>query len=114
MAKPLGYGKIKLDILNLNGFGKEVKEYLKDFESAMNGEIFNGKIKWHESEQIKNLFSMASEQDDAVDSKLKYMQLKDFAENKTNKDSLERYIKFESINVVQATPLSDQQSISLY
>ena len=114
MAKPLGYGKIKLDILNLNGFGKEVKEYLKDFESAMNGEIFNGKIKWHESEQIKNLFSMASEQDDAVDSKLKYMQLKDFAKNKTNKDSLERYIKFESINVVQATPLSDQQSISLY
>lgn len=114
MAKPLGYGKIKLDILNLNGFGKEVKEYLKDFESTMNGEIFDGKIKWHESEQIKNLFSMASEQNDAVNSRLKYMELKDFATSKNNNDSLERYIKFENVNVVQATPLSDQQDILVY
>jgi len=116
MAKPLGYGKIKLSVLDLNGFSKEVKEYLKDFESAMNGEIFDGKIKWHESEQIKNLFSMASEQDNEGNSELVYMNLEDFAKSK-NSDRryyLDRYIKLTNINTMQAVPLSDQQSILSY
>lgn len=116
MAKPLGYGKIKLSVLDLNGFSKEVKEYLKDFESAMNCEIFDGKIKWHESEQIKNLFSMASEQGNEGNSELVYMNLEDFAKSK-NSDRryyLDRYIKLTNINTVQAVSLSDQQSISHY
>ena len=116
MAKPLGYGKIKLSVLDLNGFSKEVKEYLKDFESAMNGEIFDGNIKWHESEQIKNLFSMASKQDNEGNSELVYMNLEDFSKSKNNdrRYYLDRYIKLTNVNTVQAVPLSDQQSISLY
>lgn len=114
MAKPLGYGKIKLSILDLKGFDKDIKEYLRDFESAINSAIFNGKTKWHESEQIKNLFSMASEQNNTGDSELKYMELEDFAKSKTKNYNLEKYIQLTNINTIQATPLSDQQSISCY
>ena len=57
MAKPLGYGKIKLSVLDLNGFSKEVKEYLKDFESAMNGEIFDGKIMARKRADKKFIFN---------------------------------------------------------
>jgi len=116
MAKPFGYGKIKLSILKFEDFKKDIKAYLQDFESAINGSIFNGEVKWHESEQIKNLFSMSSEQNNKDSSELIYMKLEDFAKSK-NSDRryyLDRYIKLANINTVQAVPLSDQQSISSY
>ena len=116
MAKPLGYGKIKLSILNFEGFKKDIKGYLQDFESAINSSVFNGEVKWHEGEQIKNLFSMSSEQNNKDGSELIYMKLEDFAKSK-NSDRhyyLDRYIKLANINTVQAVPLSDQQSISSY
>ena len=116
MAKPLGYGKIKLSILNFEGFKNDIKGYLQDFESAINSSVFNGEVKWHESEQIKNLFSMSSEQNNKDGSELIYMKLEDFAKSK-NSDRryyLDRYIKLSNINTVQAVPLSNQQSISSY
>lgn len=114
MAKPLGYGKIKFSILNFEGFKKDTRGYLQDFESAINSEIFKGEIKWHESEQIKNLFSMSSEQNNTGDSELKYIKLEDFAKSKVGNDSLKRYIKLANINTIKATPLSDKQSLLCY
>ena len=59
---------------------------------------------------------MASEQDNEGNSELVYMNLEDFAKSKNNdrRYYLDRYIKLTNVNTVQAVPLSDQQSISLY
>jgi CRISPR-associated protein (TIGR03986 family) len=59
MAKSYGYGKVKLKVTSLNNLQYSQEEYLKAFESAMNSELFDNQIQWHQSEQIKNLFSMA-------------------------------------------------------
>ncbi|WP_170020709.1 TIGR03986 family CRISPR-associated RAMP protein [Campylobacter sp. RM16190] len=113
MAKPYGYGKIKLDIVG-HSLSNDIKHYLKSFESAMNSEIFNGEIKWHESMRIKNLFSMASEQNNNSNSKLEYMQLQDFAKSKNTKDYLKRYVELNEIRSISPKSLSDKDSIDLY
>ena len=53
MAKPLGYGKIKISELQLKGLQNEFLEYLASFEELIGYEKIN-------SERIKILFSMAS------------------------------------------------------
>lgn len=113
MAKPYGYGKIKLDIVG-HSLGKDIKHYLKSFESAMNSEIFNGEIKWHESRRIKILFSMASEQNNNSNSKLEYMQLQDFAKSKNTKYYLKRYVDLDGIETITPKAFSDKDSIALH
>ena len=54
MAKPLGYGKIKIKI---NGI--DAKEYIKEFEKVM----FKFKNNWIESDELIELFTMAKEHD---------------------------------------------------
>lgn len=53
MAKPLGYGKIKISELQLKGLQNEFLEYLASFEELIGYEKIN-------SERIKILFAMAS------------------------------------------------------
>lgn len=53
MAKPLGYGKIKISDLQLKGLQNEFLEYLASFEELIGYEKIN-------SERIKILFAMAS------------------------------------------------------
>ena len=116
MGKPYGYGKVKLNINNFSGFKYSKNEYMKLFEAAMNSEIFDNEIKWHESEQIKNLFSMASEQND---SNLEYMELPDFAKNKNKDDDnsynfLNRYVDLEKVNILKAQNFASIEDISFY
>jgi len=100
MAKSLGYGKIELEV----GFENKL-EYMREFELLMSG----FKNDWLESEQLKELFSMAIEQNNQGNSKLEYMVLEEFAKNKSKtKDFLKRYTKLNNIITVTPTSLLDE------
>jgi CRISPR-associated protein (TIGR03986 family) len=96
MAKSLGYGKVELKIE-----GIEAKEYLKAFEVEMSEQIEN----WAKTPQLLELLSMATEQQNSGNSKLKYMELAGFADHKSKtKDYLRNYTALENIKPI--TPKS--------
>jgi len=103
MAKPLGYGKIEVKI-----DGIELEKYLKDFESEITVSIPN----WANSEQLTELISMATEQDNSGNSELEYMRLEEFAKNKTgDKDYLRRYTKLDNIKDIKVKSLISDEDI---
>lgn len=55
MGKPLGYGKMEVSIISPN-LAKDINKYLAIFEDYMSEALSK---KWHQSEQIKELFSMS-------------------------------------------------------
>jgi len=90
MAKSLGYGKIEIKINKIDN----IDDYLKIFELEMESNISN----WAKTEQLKELISMSKEQNNSGNSKLKYMILDDFANNKSkSKDYLRNYTALENI-----------------
>jgi CRISPR-associated protein (TIGR03986 family) len=111
MAKPLGYGKIELKITNLKNLNYQFEDYLKEFESCINAEIFDGKIKWHTSEQIVNLLTMATPQDD---DNLEYMELTDFAKEKNDSNYLHRYIELDGVTIKECKSIIDKDNIDSY
>jgi CRISPR-associated protein (TIGR03986 family) len=94
MAKSLGYGKIEL---KLDGI-KDINGYLKEFELTIGEQIQN----WASSTQLTELVSMAVEQKNQGNSKLKYLDLPEFAKNKTgdDKDYLRNYTALDNIKTV--------------
>ena len=99
MAKPLGYGKIKLEVKNI-----EVKEYLKAFELKINEQIEN----WHKQKQLLELLTMATEQksicrdiekNEGTDI-WKYMSLTQFTDHKKRgqEEYLYPYSEFDKIS----------------
>jgi hypothetical protein len=111
MAKPLGYGKIELKITNLKNLNYQFEDYLKEFESCMNTEIFDGKIKWHTSEQIVNLLTMATPQND---NNLEYMELTDFAKKKNDRNYLHRYINLNGVTKKECKSIINKTNIDSY
>ena len=104
MAKSLGYGKIKLKLDGL----KNVEEYLKAFETEMSEQVEN----WSDSEQLKELLSMATEQENSGNSRLKYMELKAFADHKSkDQDYLRNYTALQSIRTIQPKSLISQEDL---
>ncbi len=104
MAKPLGYGKIDLKLNNI----ENVDEYLKAFEVEVSEQV----EEWSQSEQIKELLSMATEQQNSGNSKLKYMELEQFAKNKTgDKDYLRNYTALQNIQTITPTSLISQEDL---
>ena len=99
MAKSLGYGKIHLQISNIDN----ISEYLKEFELMQTEQILN----WKDSEQLQELLSMATEQNNAGDSQLKYMELDEFKNNKVAKDYLKNYTKLTNIKPSLTFIISD-------
>jgi CRISPR-associated protein (TIGR03986 family) len=85
MAKPLGYGKVTLEVGGL----KNMNEYLAAFESYMNIELGNSLPEWGASPQITELITMVSEQRNQGNSELAYMKLTQFVDAK-NKDKPQR------------------------
>lgn len=74
-AKPLGYGKISVELL---GIEEELKkEMLKAYEAYMDYSLKHSTPLWFQTEQIKELLAMAKPGND--DSKLQYMELAKFA-----------------------------------
>jgi len=105
MAKSLGYGKIELKI-----DGIEVREFLKAFETELTTTIPN----WAESEQLTELLTMATEQNNSGRAKLEYMKLEDFASNKTgNKDYLRNYSEFETVKKVSVESLISEEDLEV-
>ena len=105
LAKALGYGKIEL---KLNGIAN-IEEYLKAFEVEVSEQVEN----WSNSMQLSELLSMATEQNNRGNSKLKYMDLPQFSKNKTgdDKDYLRNYTLLEGIVQVLPQTLISQNDI---
>jgi hypothetical protein len=116
MAKPLGYGKITLNIDNLDESKKN--KYLKAFETFMDCELNNSTPLWFQSVQVKELFGIAKGSSNAeVDSKLKYMDLETFVDAKGRKKdnpkhALQRF-SFISKNIVDVKSLINATDISV-
>ena len=91
MAKSLGYGKISLDLDNF----ENIDEYLREFELNISSQIEN----WSEKDEIKELLTMASEQDNKGNSKLEHMELENFAKVKNAIESLKQYSKLDGIKI---------------
>ncbi len=103
MAKSLGYGKIDLKI-----DGIEIGEYLKAFESEITITIPN----WSNSEQLIELLSMATEQNNSANSILEYMSLENFAKNKTgDKDYLRNYTRLNNIQTISPKSLISEEDL---
>jgi len=91
MAKSLGYGKVEVHVDGINTI-----EYMQEFEKTMQKNITN----WITAPQLIELFSMASEQNNSLDSALKYMELKDFANVKNKKEFLNKYTSLSGIKTI--------------
>jgi len=103
MAKSLGYGKIELKV---NGI--ELNDALKAFEIEITSSISN----WAESEQLKELLTMATEQDNEESSELRYMELKEFATHKSrDKDYLRNYTALDNIKTVTPHSLISEEDL---
>jgi CRISPR-associated protein (TIGR03986 family) len=72
MGKPLGYGKVSVTITGIDE--KLELECMRLYEAYMEAKL--NKINWHKSEQIKELFSMASGIRTEFIDKLNYMKMK--------------------------------------
>ena len=83
MAKPLGYGKIKISDLQLKGLQNDFLVYLASFEELIGYEKIN-------SERIKTLFSMASSGEALRHPKLT-TSINQFKIIKEDKDILAKY-----------------------
>ncbi len=102
MAKSLGYGKISLEV---NGISN-VEEYLKAFETEMTTTI----EEWANTQQLTELVTMATEQENTKNSQLVYMELKNFARNKSkSKDYLKNYSQLNNIKTTTVKTLISQE-----
>lgn len=103
MAKPLGYGKTKLEITNISGFEnltlQNKTDYMKAFEAYM-----RANVDWEN--QAKEVIDMSSEQNNAGNSELAYMKMdpekriNDFVNaknDKNNKEALQEYSKLDGV-----------------
>lgn len=105
MAKALGYGKISAVLSGIDN--REI--YLKAFETEVSEQVEG----WSQSEQLEELFTMATEQKNTGNSSLKYMELKAFADNKKNnsKDYLRNYTALDGINTVLPKSLITEEDL---
>lgn len=106
MAKPLGYGKVKLTLSGI----ETPEAYMKEFEAYMNVRLRKNNL-WHETEQICELLSMACEQQNHRRSELSYMELEEFRNAKNEQLALDRYSQLDSIKRINAVSLTQQNDI---
>jgi len=83
--KPLGYGRVKVEILQSNGLIHTIEDYLKEFECEMRASVTN----W--STVLKELLTMATLQNNGVENSLEYMDLANFQTIKNSGEFLENY-----------------------
>ena len=99
MAKPLGYGKIKVNYCQLKSdSGQNTDEFMAYFEKQMN--VFLG-LNWLTTAPISELFSMGYSNHGVSNDELNYMKLEmkgpnEFADAKTAKDFFKPFSKLSS------------------
>lgn len=98
LAKALGYGKVQIKIKNF-----ETIKYLQEFEKLMMQNIPH----WLNSNELKELLTMATPQDNQGNSKLDYMELVQFAKTKNDKVNgyLKNYSKLDNIKLTKLVSL---------
>jgi CRISPR-associated protein (TIGR03986 family) len=105
MAKPLGYGKLKLDMNGLEQMLYAKSDYLRAFEEAL---LFGGIRGWSEHPQIRDLLAMATPQHTNSDrAELAYMTLDQHVEAKTNHEYLAPYRELPGVVAVPLKPFVD-------
>ncbi|MCF6244159.1 MAG: TIGR03986 family CRISPR-associated RAMP protein [Sulfurovum sp.] len=106
LAKALGYGKIALTLNGVDALENQLKAFEVEVSEQVEG--------WNESEQIKELLSMATEQDNTGSSTLKYMKLEQFANNKKRDqaDYLRVYTELENIKTVSLQSLISEDNLT--
>ncbi|MEO1257799.1 MAG: TIGR03986 family CRISPR-associated RAMP protein [Bacteroidota bacterium] len=101
MAKPLGYGKVSIGIGSITE--KEKLAFLKAYEAFMNAALGFDYPEWHNTEQLRELINMASEQENTGTSELAYMKMgmgrgeNHFVEAKKAMQALDRYTNLQNI-----------------
>ena len=104
MAKPLGYGKIDIKIDGI----ENLDSYLKASELTITEQI----PEWSDSPQLKELLAMATEQNNSGNSILKYMELEQFAKNKTgSKHYLKNYTALDQIDSISVKSFISQSDL---
>lgn len=107
-AKALGYGKVRMKVIKMEGLKKSQDEYIRSFEHCMN-EFLGNNPKLLETEQFKMLISIASEHD----AKMGFMSADGYAKGKlrANFTILEEKTKImgqgENVNVFSPQNDSD-------
>ncbi len=112
-GKPLGYGKISIQIKNLEEQNKI--ELLKSYELFMDWSLKHSTPLWFQLPQIKELFAMAKPGNDDL---LKYMKMRitdkdhmDFITAKKQKLTLQSY-SFISKNIIDVQLLGSQSELN--
>lgn len=99
MGKPYGYGKIKLQIdLNKSSLKFKPVDYMSAFEEELveSPHLFNGRLQWHTSDEIKQLFTLSYDYN-LAGTQLLYMKMSntpaenDFLNAKKQHEYLESY-----------------------
>lgn len=113
MGKPLGYGKVKLDVQM-----DDKERHLQSFECYMNAELGYTLPEWHILPQVQELVTMAQEhQTDKPEAQLEYMKLgmkreeNEFAQAKNEGLALDRYSKLVGATA-EIRPLSTPECIA--
>lgn len=103
LAKALGYGKIEIT------FDEQFQtiSYLQEFETQMIQNIPN----WLISNQLKELLTMATPQENSGNSQLSYMELPSFADVKRDKLYLKNYSKLNNIKLTKLLSLMQNSQI---
>lgn len=111
-AKPLGYGKITLNIEG--GLSKTQQvTMMKSFETYMDYALNHSSPSWYKSSQIKEFLVMANP---GNDDNLKYMDIADFA-NKKGKSTNDPHYALQKYSIVSKTnvtinPLTTESDLS--
>ena len=119
LAKPLGYGKLKIqaslnDRAYQTGENASINQALEAYEAYMNYALRASSPKWHQSEQLRELVTMAMEQDNRGSSKLEYLQMStkpkdnEFKNVQKAGEALDIYSKLDNIQTAAvASKLSE-------
>jgi CRISPR-associated protein (TIGR03986 family) len=94
--KSFGFGKIKIESLELSNLKETKESYLSQFEVLMN----DHQKDWHKHERLLELFAMSSNKDDTT---LTYPSLKEFVSYKSAQD-LEKLDSFSIISETNFKP----------
>ncbi len=117
MAKPLGYGKSSIEIISSDGFSENLAEskgrrkYLEAFEAEMNLKLFDCKLKWHDTSQLKELLTMSSEQSQNFNSRPTYMSLDEHvaAKQKHSMSYLVSYSSADGATIVSPNTVTSEK-----
>jgi len=90
MAKALGYGKVSIELSNFKYMKYSIKEYIQAFEDEMNSWEGKEYVRWQDSIQIKELFSMHNN-DKAKSLHYQMLSKNEFHQDKKDKKYLHRH-----------------------